>query len=151
MAQHVPKSILTHSQRVLYKKAYRLIESKHDARINFRLEAVVLRHRFDETRKEDDWRKLAAMLEEGEHEVWAEQHPQPFYFKNDPGGILYNRYCEPYDFVLDHWHPWEKVKYMDYFEQREKRKQEYDKYYEDVISKKGFRLIEPIEFPAPSK
>ena len=83
MAQHVPKSILTHSQRVcrLYKKAYRLIESKHDARINFRLEAVVLRHRFDETRKEDDWRKLAAMLEEGEHEVWAEQHPQPFYFK----------------------------------------------------------------------
>ena len=72
-------------------------------------------------------------------------------FQNDPGGILYNRYCEPYDFVLDHWHPWEKVKYMDYFEQREKRKQEYDKYYEDVISKKGFRLIEPIEFPAPSK
>ena len=72
-------------------------------------------------------------------------------FQNDPGGIVYNRQCEPYDFVLDHWHPWEKVKYMDYFEQREKRKEEYDKYYEDVISKKGHRLIEPIEFPAPDK
>ena len=83
MASQVPKSILTHQQRVsrLYKKAYRLIESQHDARINFRLEAVVLRHRFDETRKENDFRKLAAMLEEGEHEVWKQQHSQPFYFK----------------------------------------------------------------------
>ena len=40
---------------------------------------------------------------------------------------------------------------MDYFETREKRKQEYDKYYEEVIAKKGFRLIEPIEYPAPTK
>ena len=90
MAQHVPKSILTHTQRVcrLYKKAYRLLESKHDARINFRLEAVVLRHRFDETRKEDDWRKLAAMLEEGEHEAFMEMHPQPFYFKVGVRGAL---------------------------------------------------------------
>ena len=53
--------------------------------------------------------------------------------------------------MLDHWHPWEKVKYMDYFENREKRKEEYDKYYEEVIAKKGFRLIEPIEYPAPTK
>ena len=83
MAQNVPKSILTHQQRVcrLYKKAVRLVQSQHDARVNFRMEAVVLRHRFDETRKENDFRKLAAMLEEGEHEVWKNQHPQPFYFK----------------------------------------------------------------------
>ena len=33
-----------------------------------------------------------------------------FTFQNDPDGILYDRYCEPDDFVLDWWHPWEKVR-----------------------------------------
>ncbi len=91
-----------------------------------------------------------------------------FTFQNDPDGILYDRYCEPDDFVLDWWHPWEKVrksfyetsaapaipialqaKYIDFFEKRELRKKEYDAYYENVIAKKGQRLIEHLEFPAP--
>ena len=40
-----------------------------------------MRDRFDETRKEQDMRKLAAMVEEGEEELWRNQHFQPFYFK----------------------------------------------------------------------
>ena len=35
----------------------------------FRFASVMLRARFDETRKENDLRKLAAMVEEGENEV----------------------------------------------------------------------------------
>jgi hypothetical protein len=79
----IPQAILTHSQRVcrLYKKAQRLSEMCLDDRQQIRFEAVLLRHRFDETRKEDDYRKLGAMLEEGEDEVWRKQHPQPFYFR----------------------------------------------------------------------
>lgn len=38
---------------------------------------------------------------------------------------------------------------MDYFEKREKRKNEFDAYYENVLSKKGDRIIEHMEFPAP--
>merc|ERR1712224_838901 len=72
MASQVPKSILTHSQRVrrLYKAAVRTMQYQFDHRNFFLVERVVLRHRFDETKKEKDFRKLAAMLEEGEHEVW---------------------------------------------------------------------------------
>ncbi len=60
-------------------------------------------------------RKLAAMLEEGEYEVFEKTHLQPFVFKNDPGGIMYNRVAEPPDTVLDLWHPWEKVYLKSHF------------------------------------
>ena len=49
------------------------------------------------------------MVEEAEEEVFRYTHLQPFYFKNDPGGILYNRTCPMEDSLLDAWHPWEKV------------------------------------------
>ena len=40
-----------------------------------------MRDRFDQTNKENDMRKLAAMLEEGEEELWKNQHYMPFIFK----------------------------------------------------------------------
>jgi NADH dehydrogenase (ubiquinone) 1 beta subcomplex subunit 9 len=112
MAQGVPKAIVTHSQRVcrLYKKALRTVESYCMERHEFRYEAVLVRERFEKTRKEQDMRKLAAMLEEAEHEVWKQGNTQPFVFKNDPGGIMYNRSFEPSDVILDNWHPWERVR-----------------------------------------
>ena len=93
MASQVPKSILTHSQRVcrLYKAAVRTMQYQYDHRNFFLVERVVLRHRFDETNKEKDFRKLAAMLEEGEHEVWKNQHSQPFYFKVSITPVYYHQ------------------------------------------------------------
>ena len=76
----VPKHFLTHAQRVcrLYKKAYRTMEMTYNDAAAFRFEAVLLRHRFDESRKELDQRKLAAMVQEAEEECFRKQHSQPF-------------------------------------------------------------------------
>ena len=40
-----------------------------------------MRERFDKTREEKDMRKLAAMVEEGEEELFRNQHFQPFLWK----------------------------------------------------------------------
>ncbi len=56
-----------------------------------------------------DMRKLAAMLEEGEEEVFRGKHILPAIYRDDPGGITYSRIVDPPDWVLDFWHPWEKV------------------------------------------
>ena len=82
----------------------------YDFRHRFRYEAVLLRARIDETRKEKDMRKLAAMLEEGELECQEAENPDPFIFRDDEGGITYNRENHYRDSLLDHWHPWEKVR-----------------------------------------
>ena len=47
----------------------------------FRYAAVLMRDRFEQTRKENDMRKLAGMLEAGEEECFENQHFQPFIFK----------------------------------------------------------------------
>ena len=152
MATGVPRSIISHSQRVcrLYKRAIRTTEDWCDNKAAFRYHATLMRARFDATRDEKDYRKLAAMLEEGEEELWREQHPQPFYFKNDPRGITYNRKVDPTDSLLDLWHPWEKAEYIDYFNDREKMKEEYCAYYDSVIVKKGEKGESEIIFPSPS-
>ena len=68
-----------------------------------------MRARFEETRKEKDMRKLAAMVEAGEEEIFQNQAVAPFIYKNDEGGITYNRQAHIEDQVLNDWHPWEKV------------------------------------------
>ena len=40
-----------------------------------------MRDRFDQTNKEKDMRKLVAMVEEGEEELWRNQFFQPAIFK----------------------------------------------------------------------
>ena len=77
-------------------------------------------------------------------ECWREQHYDPSVFKNDPNGICYNREAVAPDWVLDQWHPWEKVQMLDYFEKREKLKDEFNEYYEKSLTKK----YQP-EAPAP--
>merc|ERR1711976_568814 len=138
MASGVPKAAISHAQRVcrLYKKACRTLYDFHDSPAMLRYNCTMMRARFDETRKEKDMRVLAAMLEEGEEEVWRVQHYQPFQFKLDPGALCYNRYIEPQDAVLDYWHPWERAQYMSYFEKRDQLKEEYNDYYKNVICKK---------------
>jgi len=133
-----PREILTHAQRVcrLYKKAYRTTESWAGERHLFRFNACVLRARFDETRSVKDMRVLAKMLEDGEKECWEQQHYDPSIFKTDPGGIVYDREAVAPDWVFDQWHPWEKVQTMDFFDNRQKLKQEFNEYYEKSLVKK---------------
>ena len=64
---------------------------------------------------------------------------------------MYNREHDPSDRILDYWHPWEKAAYLDYFENREKVKQEYKKYYESSILKKGIADLKAIEYPAKGR
>ena len=49
------------------------------------------------------------MLEAGEEEVWQNQPVTMFKYRNDEDGITYNRQAPIEDYVLDEWHPWEKV------------------------------------------
>merc|ERR1711879_480737 len=138
MATGGPKAIITHSQRVcrLYKlaikTAFSLIPHRHD----WRYECAIIRARFDETRKEKDVRKLAAMLEAGEEEVWQNQPVTMFKYRNDEDGITYNRQAPIEDYVLDEWHPWEKANYIDYFNKREEFKKDTQAYWEQSLSKK---------------
>ena len=69
-----------------------------------------MRARFEATRKEKDMRILAAWLEEGEKELWEKKSLDPFIFRDDEHGIIYNREPHMRDTMLDHWHPWEKVR-----------------------------------------
>merc|ERR1711863_2021 len=78
------------------------------------------------------------MVEEGEEELWKNQHYMPFIFKNDPGGILYQRAPVVNDCILDLWHPWEKVLYKNYFDTRYKRMEEAQAYYDSSFPHKGF-------------
>jgi len=133
-----PREILTHSQKVcrLFKKAYRTTECWSNEKTEFRFNATVLRARFDESTKIKDMRILAKMLEEGEHECWQSQHYDPSIKKADPGGIIYDREAVSPDWVFDQWHPWEKVQCMDFFDNRQKLKEEFNEYYEKSLTKK---------------
>ena len=73
-------------------------------------------------------RKLAAMLEEGELECQEKANPDPFIFRDDEGGIIYSRENHYRDSLLDHWHPWEKVRYYsNYFKTMAKNGQKVQK------------------------
>lgn len=133
-----PRPILTHAQRVcrLYKKSYRCTEDWAVSKSLFRFDACLLRARFDETLKIKDNRVLAKMVDEGEHELFEKQHADPRRFKNDPEGICYNREHDTPDWLMDSWHPWEKVQTLDFFDKREKLKEDFNDYYEKSLAKK---------------
>ena len=77
-------------------------------------------------------------------ECWREQHYDPSIFKGDPGGIVYSREAVAPDWVMDQWHPWEKVQTLDVCQKREQLKKEFNEYYEKSLTKK----YQP-ETPAP--
>jgi len=96
---------------------------------------VLLRARFDENKELADPVKAKQLLLEGEHEFFIKQHPQPFKFPNSPGGVAYGREPRIPDWLLDTWHPLERLQYPDYFAKREQRKQEYIEQYEKQFGK----------------
>ncbi|ESN97219.1 hypothetical protein HELRODRAFT_178341 [Helobdella robusta] len=91
----------------------------------YRYEAVLLRDRFDQNKNECDMVKAKQMLEDGEKELFENLHPQPFKFPNSPGGIAFEREVYYPDWMLDMWHPLERLQYPEYFKKREQRKLEY--------------------------
>lgn len=127
----IPTGLVTHARKVcqLYKKALRTIESYHVKRHDYRYEAVLLRQRFEENRNIVDARVAKQKLLEGQEEVFRRQHWEVYQFPNSPGGICYERYSTPQDFVMDFWDPWEKAMYPQYFAKREEMKKEYVKLY----------------------
>merc|ERR1712228_479741 len=130
--------IVTHAQRVcrLYKKSLKSTRDLYFEVHNYRYQAVLMRARFDATRKEKDMRKLVAMLEAGEEEWFENQAFDPFIFRDDEHGIIYNREPHYRDDMIDHWHPWEKANYIDYFDKREEMKKEMNAYWKESLSKK---------------
>jgi len=138
MAGVSPRDILTHAQRVcrLYKKAIRVTEDWSMTRCMFRFDACVLRARFDDCARVKDMRVLAKMLEEGEQELFEAKHYDPKIFKADPNGITYNRAGNAPDWVMDQWHPWEKVQLMDFFDNRAKIQAEFGEYFEKSLKTK---------------
>jgi len=133
-----PMPILTHAQRVcrLYKKSLRTLEDWNPRRDELRFNAAVLRARFDETRSEQDMRIQAKRLEDGEKEWIQQQHYDPLFLKNDPGGICYQRDVPIHDWLFDLYHPWEKVQLRDFFATRDELRKEYEQYFEASLTKK---------------
>lgn len=78
MAKLIPKNV-DHVKRVcsLYKKALRTLESYYDDRAAFRYRAVLMRDRFDKTRSVIDERRALKLVEDGEQELFENQHYQP--------------------------------------------------------------------------
>jgi len=81
-------------------------------------------------------RILAQSLIEGEKELMANIHEDPKVFKNDPGGICYRRDYTTHDIMFDSYHPWERAQMMEFYDNREKLKAEYDDYFKNSLSKK---------------
>lgn len=90
-----------------------------------------MRDRFDKNKDIKDLRLAKKLLEDGEEELWNVMHPQPIVYATDPEGPAYGRVTPIRDWVLDYWHPLEKLEYRTYFGIREKRKKEYLKFFEN--------------------
>lgn len=95
----------------------------------FRIQAVLMRDRFDKNKDIKDMRYAAYLLQEGEKELFSCKHYAPMTFPESATGGAYGRECESPDCVLDYWHPLEKARYPKYFARREEMKKEYEKWY----------------------
>ncbi|CAG0919238.1 unnamed protein product [Notodromas monacha] len=129
--------VITHPQRVcsLYKKLLRNLEATYRERIEYRVQAVLLRAEFDKHKDEKDYIVAKQLLERGEKHQFETQHYQAKCFANSPGGAAYDREVNPPDWLMDYWHPLEKAMFPDYFAKREARKKEYIEFYEKTYGK----------------
>ncbi|OAD56609.1 NADH dehydrogenase [ubiquinone] 1 beta subcomplex subunit 9 [Eufriesea mexicana] len=130
----IPSGLISHARKVcsLYKRALRALEISNRTRHEYRYRAVLLRQRFDKNRNIPDVRVAKRLLLAGEEELYRMNQCDKTIFPNSPGGICYERYFDPSDAVLDYWHPIDKARYPKYFAQREKLKEEYQKFYKKL-------------------
>ncbi|KAI5715099.1 hypothetical protein M8J77_010527 [Diaphorina citri] len=136
-AIQIPFELPTHRRQVqsLYKRAVRNLEAYHSDIVDLRIEAVLLRARFDKHKDENDLVKIRALLAEGEKELFDTTHPSPIKFPTSPGGVAYEREPVIPDWVLDYWHPLERAQYPEYFKRREERKKEFLVWWEKQYGK----------------
>ncbi|EZA52290.1 hypothetical protein DMN91_007050 [Ooceraea biroi] len=127
----IPSELISHKQKVcsLYKRAVRGLWDYHHDIDKFRIEAVLMRERFDKNKNIKDLRQAKALLLEGEEEYFNRSHPVPFKFAKSIGGSAYGREAHIPDSVMDYWHPLEKACYPKYFARREQMKNEYIEWY----------------------
>ncbi|XP_014285344.1 NADH dehydrogenase [ubiquinone] 1 beta subcomplex subunit 9 isoform X2 [Halyomorpha halys] len=111
MAVTIPFSLpLTRKQRVLklYKEILRNLESWYYYRPVFRYQATIMRARFDENKNVPE-EKAMELLCEAEEELCKKEHYAIKQFPYTIRGITYMRNVHVPDWVLDYWHPLEKV------------------------------------------
>ncbi|XP_032670869.1 NADH dehydrogenase [ubiquinone] 1 beta subcomplex subunit 9 isoform X2 [Odontomachus brunneus] len=130
MAQ-LPSELTTHSRKVcsLYKRALRCLADWYHKTDELRYQSVLMRERFDKNKDVKDMRHANNLLQEGEKELFSNQHYQPIKFANSIGGCAYGRESHCPDWALDYWHPLEKAMYPKYFARREQMKDEYLEWY----------------------
>lgn len=132
MCIRLPLPYLNHTQRVrrLYKRGLRNLEAFKDQRYVYRYAAVLFRQQFD-ANMDVDMCQAKNLLEKGEAELKARGHWDVRKFMQSPGGCDHGREVVPPDWVLDYWHPIEKMQYPDYFARREHRKSEFIEAWKD--------------------
>ncbi|KAI3387363.1 hypothetical protein SNEBB_003883 [Seison nebaliae] len=124
---YITYSALSHEQRVkrLYKASLRLLQAWCDDRLEWRYHCVIMRERFEKNRNVKDLVEAQKLVIAGEKELFEKSHPQPYVFIDGPRGIANQRHGVPVESIVDTWHPLEKAQFPEYFEKRQKRKEEY--------------------------
>jgi len=124
---HLQFKPVSHATNVcrLYKAGIKVIRSDYFNIFEQRYHMCILRKRFDDHKDIKDFRVAKALLAAGWEEHDYKRHYQPFSFPESDGGVMFERMDPCVDHHLDSWHPLEKAFYPDYFERRERRKQEF--------------------------
>ena len=91
-----------------------------------------LRKEFESYLDLKDMRKIKALMAEQEEKI-APMYGEPIIkYPFSEGGIAWQREFNIEDAVLDHWHPYQKAQYPEFFARREEIKEEYLKLYEET-------------------
>jgi len=124
---HLITKPVSHQQSVcrLYKLGLETMRSRWWKRIEIRYHQIKLREEFDAYKDIKDYRVARALLASGWERFHYEANWAPFIFPDSKDGPLFEKGDPQCDSWLDDWHPLEKKMYPDYFERREKRKQEF--------------------------
>lgn len=91
-----------------------------------------LRKEFDKYKDLKDMRKIKELMDAQTEAVKPMYGEEPIKYPFSENGIAWQREFSVEDAVLDHWHPYQKAKYPEFFAKREEMKEEYLKLYEET-------------------
>lgn len=91
-----------------------------------------LRKEFEKNLGLKDMRKIKALMDEQTEKVKPMYGEEPVKYPFSENGIAWQREFSVEDAVLDHWHPYQKAQYPEFFAKREEMKEEYLKLYEET-------------------
>ncbi|KAK7583975.1 hypothetical protein V9T40_004938 [Parthenolecanium corni] len=143
---YCPVEFVTHTMKVkrLYKQVIRDIQAWHTFRHDFRVQAVLMRQKFEENRHIKDPIKAKQILEEATEKFEYIRHPDPILFPSSYGAPAWDRtdVAKSHDAVLDGWHPLEREQYPDYFARREQRKKEFVEWYDKTYGRPPYERVD---------